>query len=92
VNVDVFNAFLQGGCTLACFVIGLFFLRFWRASRDRLFLFFVAAFWAFAVHWIGLRVLDAADESRHWFYVVRLVAFMSIAIGIVDKNRRNRGA
>jgi hypothetical protein len=91
VNVDIVNAFFQGGCTLACFVIGVFFLRFWRVSHDRLFLFFMAGFWTFAVHWIGLRVLGAADEGRHWFYVVRLVAFMLIAIGVIDKNRRNRG-
>lgn len=89
-NVDIFNAFFQGGCTLACFAIGVFFLRFWRVTRDRLFLFFMAGFWAFAVHWVGLRALDATDESRHWFYVVRLAAFTLIAIGVIDKNRRTR--
>jgi hypothetical protein len=82
------NAFLQGACTLACWAIGLFFLRFWRVSRDRLFLFFLAAFWAFAVNWLGLVLVEATDETRHWFYVVRLAAFALIAVGIVDKNRR----
>jgi hypothetical protein len=82
------DAFLQGACTLACWAIGLFFLRFWRVSRDRLFFFFFAAFWAFAINWLGLVLVDASDETRHWVYVVRLAAFALIAIGIVDKNRR----
>ena len=82
------NIFLHGGCATACFVIGLFFLRFWRASHDRLFLFFLAAFWVFALHWCGLALLVPDDETRHWFYGVRLVAFLLIIAGIVDKNRR----
>jgi len=43
---------------------------------------------------LGLRLqLDpdrrdrSGAESRHWFYVLRLLAFALIAIGIVDKNR-----
>jgi hypothetical protein len=86
------NVFLQGACTLACWAIGLFFLRFWRVSRDRLFLFFLAAFWAFGFNWIGLVVIGATDETRHWFYVVRLAAFLLIAIGIIDKNRRTKAS
>lgn len=82
------NAFLQGACTLACWAIGLFFLRFWRLSRDRLFLFLLAAFWAFALNWLGLVLVEANDETRHWFYVVRLAAFALIGLGVVDKNRR----
>ena len=37
--------FLWGASALGCWVIGLFFLRFWRNTRDRLFAFFAAAFW-----------------------------------------------
>ena len=80
--------FLYGMCAMACLVIGLFFLRYWRLSRDRLFLYFWASFWAFALNWIGLAVVNPSDETRHWFYAVRLVAFVLIIIGIVDKNRR----
>jgi hypothetical protein len=71
-------------------VAGLFFLRFWRDSRDRLFLFFCFAFWVLALHWLGLFVVRPGEESRHYLYVLRLVAFVLIAVGIVDKNRRGR--
>lgn len=78
----------EGACAMACFVIGLFFLRYWRVGRDRLFLFFVAAFWAFALNWAGLALVQPNDDTRHWFYAVRLVAFVLIIAGIIDKNRR----
>jgi hypothetical protein len=87
--VEVVNAFLQGACAMACWVIGLFFLRYFRTSRDRLFLFFLAAFWAFSLHWIGLIFLNPSDDTRHWFFVTRLLAFLLIIAGIVDKNRRS---
>ena len=34
------NAFFQGTVAMGCAVAGLFFLRFWRDARDRLFLLF----------------------------------------------------
>ena len=39
------NHLYWGALAMACWVAGLFFLRFWRLSRDRLFVFFVLAFW-----------------------------------------------
>jgi len=88
-TIPTLNAFVQGGCAMACATIGLFFFRYWRSSHDRLFLFFLAGFWAFAVNWVGGAVITTSDETRHWMYVLRLAAFLSIAIGIIDKNRRN---
>ena len=87
---DMVNTFLQGACAMACWVIGLFFWRYWRVSRDRLFLFFLAAFWTFTLNWIGLIAFNPNDDTRHWFYVARLVAFLLIIAGIVDKNRRSK--
>lgn len=82
------NYFLQGAAAMACVVAGLFFLRYWRTTRDRFFLFFLAAFFAFALNWVGLAVVQPSQESTHWFYVLRLVAFLLIIAAIIDKNRR----
>jgi hypothetical protein len=84
------NYFLQGAAAMGCMVAGLFFARYWRATRDRFFLFFVAAFWAFALNWVGLAVVQPSEESTHWFYLLRLLAFLLIIAAIVDKNRRER--
>jgi hypothetical protein len=81
---------LQGATAMACCVAALFFLRFWRTTRDRLFLFFSLGFWVLAAHWAVLGALDVRAEHRHLYYLPRLVAFLLILIGIVDRNRRRR--
>jgi hypothetical protein len=82
------NIFLWGALTLASSVAGLFFLHFWRTSRDRLFAFFAAAFWVLALNWLALGVTNSTFEHIHYVYGLRLVAFVLIIAGIVDKNRR----
>ena len=83
------NATLVGAIAVAALVAGLFFLRFWRATRDRFFLMFAISFWiegahrVFIYHW-------APDESAPLHYLVRLVAYGLIIAAIVDKNRHNR--
>lgn len=79
--------FLWGMLAMACIVAGLLFLRLWRLSHERLLLFFALGFFTFAINWIGLGIVNPPLESRHWFYLVRMVAFALIIAGIVDKNR-----
>jgi hypothetical protein len=79
--------FLSGVVVMASFVAGLFFLRFWRESRDRLFLMFAAAFWIMAANWTALAFTDPANEARTFLYMFRLVAFSLIIFAILDKNR-----
>jgi hypothetical protein len=76
---------------MACFVVGLFFLRFWRTTHDRLFAFFAAAFWMMGAHWMALSLTDPDFEFRPLLYGVRVAAFVVIVIGIADKNRAGRG-
>ena len=78
---------ILGALVMASAVIGLFFLRFWRDTRDRLFLMFSLAFWVLAANWLGLGLVVQEEEARTLFYVVRLVAFVLILVAIVDKNR-----
>ena len=81
---------MMGGALPAlAFVIGLFFWRYWRASGDRLFVFFTAAFWLMGVNWGAVALVSPAHEARPYFYLLRLAAFVLISIAIVDKNRRD---
>ena len=71
-------------------VIALKFLHFWRLSRDSFFLWFVAAFVAFAVSWT-LRAFEIVDaDHMHQVYLPRLAAFLFIVAAILHKNRRAR--
>ena len=79
--------FLQGAVAMGCAVAGLFFLRFWRESRDRFFLQFAFAFWVLAISYIMLGTILMATEWRVYVFVVRLLAFCLIIFAIFDKNR-----
>ena len=79
---------LQAISGTAVWVAGLFFLRFWRTTSDRLFLFFALAFWLLSASWLGLAVFNPADEARPYVYAIRLFAFALIIAGVTDKNRR----
>jgi hypothetical protein len=91
VNLVVFNAFTCGILTMASVAIGMFFLRFWRDSTDRLFVFFALAFWTMSLHWFLLAVYQPVPDSSHVLFWVRLVGFLLILFGIVDKNLRRGG-
>ena len=79
---------IGGALAALAFVIGLFFWRYWRASRDRLFVFFLAAFWLLGINWAAVAAVSPEHEARPYLYLLRLGAFALIALAIVDKNRR----
>ena len=81
------RSLINGAVAMGCFVIGLFFLRFYRQRRDLLFALFGAAFWLMAVNHVALGLNDAAVETQLYVYVLRLFAFLLIITAIVQKNR-----
>lgn len=83
------NAFILGAVVMACLVAGLFFLRFWRKTSDRLFLMFAIAFWVLAVNWLALMFTSEQNEVRTALYFMRMLAFVLILIAILDKNRKS---
>ena len=81
------SAFFYGATAMGCAIAGLFFLRFWRESLDRLFLLFALAFWMLASNYAVLGTVTFATEWRVYVFLVRLAAFCLIIFAIVDKNR-----
>jgi len=79
--------FLQGICVTGAWVSGLFFVRFWRESRDALFGFFGAAFWLLALSWALLALFSPTEEARPYIYGLRLIAFSLMIAGMIVKNR-----
>jgi hypothetical protein len=84
--------FLFGVLAAFSATIALFFLKFLRESKDRLFGFFSSAFAVLAVDWALHAVVVPRDESQHYSFLVRLVAFLLIIAGIVAKNRSRPSA
>ena len=79
--------FLGGMLGTGYLVAALFFLRFWRDSRDRLFAIFGAAFLLLTLQRVLLALEVSLMEDQVWSYVIRLLAFLLILWAIVDKNR-----
>jgi hypothetical protein len=86
---ETLHLYMNGAITMAFVVAGLFFLRFWRRSHDRLFILFAIAFWVLGVNRVALTFVEQ-DETRTYLYMVRLLAFLIILIAIIDKNRARR--
>ena len=78
--------FLLGVIFAASLVAMLFFLRFWRATRDLLFLAFAGFFLIEGL----TSVLQAVQEPSvsPWIYVVRLAGSLLILAAIMGKNLR----
>ena len=77
---------LIGAIGMGSLVAGLFFLRSWRDTKDRLFLFFAASFFLEGLNRFTLGLTANPDEARPFFYIVRFASFVLILVGIADKN------
>jgi hypothetical protein len=77
--------FMEGACAFGFLIATLFFLRFWRRTHDRLFLYFAIAFLIMAANHAVVSLWQIPGQ-RAYFYLPRLVAFLLIICGIVDKN------
>jgi hypothetical protein len=80
------NNLLLGAIAMACFTASLFFLRFWRTTHDRFFLFFAFSFFIEGCSRVMLGLIHYSDEQEPLFYVIRLIAFLVIIFAILDKN------
>jgi hypothetical protein len=81
---------ISGAVVMASMVAALFFLRFWRQTRDRFFLLFSLAFALDALTRLVLALSDIPNEQEPFYYLGRLATFGLILLAIIDKNRTAR--
>lgn len=84
------NAFLLGAITFGSLVVALFFLRYWRSTRDRFFLFFALSFLIEAVNRADTGMRSGMSETTPVHYTIRLITYALILLAIWDKNRPGR--
>jgi hypothetical protein len=89
--MDDASSVLMGAVAMASFVATVFFLRFWRQTKDSLFLLFAIAFAVDAITRFVLGLVHPSDEAEPLFYMARFATFALIAVGILLKNRPDRG-
>ena len=78
--------FLSGALSLAYLLAGIYFFRFWKRIRDRLFLHFAVAFWLFMVNQIVISTPAFNNETAGYEYLLRVSGFVLILIAIAEKN------
>lgn len=83
------DVFLLGFITGCSFVALLFFLRFWRTSRDPLFLAFASFFLVQSFRESAVLGLRYPNEGNSWLFLIRLLSVMIVLAAILWKNLRS---
>lgn len=83
--------FINGLLSAGFLMAALFFLRFWRRTRDRLFAAFAAAFALLAIAQPLPMLTGVPSESQATIYLIRLAAYLLIIWAILSKNLQRRG-
>ena len=81
--------FLSGAVALGFAVSALFFLKYWRRTREELFLAFALAFVLLGLSQAVLALAALPTEERGSLYLLRLAAFLLILVAIWRKNSRS---
>jgi hypothetical protein len=81
------EGFLLGIIVTCSFVAAAYFARFWRATRDLLFLGFAASFFLEGLNRMTFLLLDNPKAGDEYIYSVRLLSYLLILAAIAYKNR-----
>ena len=82
--------FLGGAIVMGVAIAALLFLKFWRRTREELFLAFSGSFLLLAITQALLTLGQFYTEERSWLYLLRLAAFLLILFAMWRQNRRSR--
>jgi hypothetical protein len=83
------NYLLTGAIGMASLIAALFFLRFWKTTHDRFFLYFAVSFLIQGVNRFFLVQGAQASDDTPIGYLFRLISYMLIVIAVIEKNRRS---
>ncbi len=82
---QMLSSMLAGAIMLNAWAISIFFLRFWKKTRDPLFKWFAVAFLLLGIERIAI---TTAVEIHYRLYLLRLAAFLFIIFAIWKKNAK----
>ena len=82
------EGFLLGIIATASLVAGSYFLKFWRQTRDPLFLAFAAAFLIESINRTCFLFVPRPESGSVTLYFVRLLSYLLILVAIAYKNRK----
>lgn len=80
------DVFLLGFITSCSLIAMLFFVRFWRSSRDPLFLAFAFFFFVQCFRESAVLNLRYPNEGNFWLFLLRLISVLLVLAAILWKN------
>ena len=82
------QAFLSGMTTMGFLVVSLLFVRYWRRTRDGIFVWFSISFALLALTQALPVIIEIPREEHSWVFLLRLLAFALLIFAILRKNAR----
>jgi hypothetical protein len=82
------QAFLSGMTTMGFLVVSLLFVRYWRRTRDGIFVWFSISFALLALTQALPVMIEIPREEHSWVFLLRLLAFALLIFAILRKNAR----
>ncbi len=86
ISHPIADAFLLGFASACSFIAALFFLRFWKSTRDRLFLAFSLFFVIQGIGNAALLGVEHPNEGGLWNTLIRFLAIIGLLGAILWKN------
>jgi uncharacterized membrane protein HdeD (DUF308 family) len=84
--MSILETFLLGVIATSSLTASVFFLKFWKQTRDSLFFVFGLAFFVEGLNRCAVLFLAKPNEGSPYIYIVRLLAFLLILAAILHKN------
>ena len=82
------QTFLSGMTTMGFLVVSLLFVRYWRRTRDGIFVWFSISFALLALTQALPVIIEIPREEHSWVFLLRLLAFALLIFAILRKNAR----
>jgi uncharacterized protein DUF5985 len=86
-DMENLRLFLLGVLAMGDLIAAMFFLKYWRSTKDRFFLYFAISFGLEVICRYLLLYTTFNSESEPLVYSLRLLSYAVILMGIADKNR-----
>jgi hypothetical protein len=80
--------FMSSAIATLAFVAAVVFLRYWRSSQDKFFLWFAFSFALEGANRTVMTLSGQLSEASPLHYTIRALSFLLIAVAILQKNAR----
>ncbi len=86
----MFEQFISGAIVMGFAIACLLFVKYYRRTRQKLFLTFAASFFLLALNYAWLAITQIPVEERSLLFLIRLLAFALIPLAIFQSSRQEK--